>query len=196
MEIRMRTALLVSVALLGFGTTAAFAQNDRSGPQNQEWNEPPAQNWNGPQNQGWNGNPGGSAPADGYQGVPPTNAYRGGAGSPFSNQASNINGATVRSDIAPRLPSPDASGNSTGDYLRAALRAIEDNQTGAAQSATERAMTRFLNGAMDSGRGFDALRSYVMHDLVTARQALAAHDLQASHDAIETALNRLHGNQG
>lgn len=89
--------------------------------------------------------PGGSAPADHYTGVPPASAYQGGAGSPFSPHASNIEGADTHSDIAPRLPDPDAEGDGPGAYLAAAQRALSHHQTGAAQEALERAQTRILS---------------------------------------------------
>lgn len=182
----MRIALLLSAALLGLGTATAFAQGDYSRP-NQGWNA----------GHGWNEGRGyGSAPAERYVGVPPASAYRGGAGAPFSREASNIDRRDTRSVIAPRLPSPGDVGDSTRAYLRAAERALEQDRTGVAQVAIGRAMTRFLNGAMDAGMGYDALSSDVMHDLVSARQALAANDLRTSHEAVATALDRLRGFQG
>ncbi len=91
----------------------------------------------------------GAAPADHYPGVPPASAYRGGAGSPFSPRASNIQGADTHSEIAPRLPDPDAGGDGPRAYLLAAQRALARNQTGAAQEALERAQTRILTRSTD-----------------------------------------------
>ncbi|MBV9654813.1 MAG: hypothetical protein JOZ42_09650 [Acetobacteraceae bacterium] len=65
---------------------------------------------------------------------------------PASNNASNINGADSRSQVAPRLPAP-AVGESASPraYLQDAQRALAERRTGAAQEALERAETAFLN---------------------------------------------------
>ena len=118
----MRITMLMSAALLGASLAAANAQTTGAA---------------------------GPAPADQYNGVPPTSAYRGGAGSPFSNRASNITGNDTRSVIAPRLPNPDTTGDSPRDFLVAAQRALAAHQTGAAQEALERAQTRILTRSTD-----------------------------------------------
>ena len=83
------------------------------------------------------------APAASDDGVaPPTSAYRGGASVPLSQRASNIGNQTGRSEIAPRLPTPETAGNTPEALLRAAQRSLGQNKTGAAQQALEMAETR------------------------------------------------------
>ena len=76
----------------------------------------------------------------------PTREYQGGVGSPFSNRASNIDGSgQLTSEIAPRLPSPEAGGDDAhGAADGGRPGALARNQTGAAQEALERAETRVL----------------------------------------------------
>ncbi len=127
----------------------------------------------------------GPAPADRYDGTPPASAYQGGAGSPFSNNASNLDGATTRSEIAPRLPSPDAGGDTARDFLAAADRALMRRQTGAAQEALERAETRILTRSTDpalAGRPDDGIMARGISD---ARQALARRDIARARAIIE-----------
>lgn len=122
-------------------------------------------------------NPGGGrAPAGQYSGVPPTSAYQGGAGSPFSNRAANITGQDTRSVIAPRLPNPDANGNSPREFLAAADRALARGQTGAAQEALERAQTRILTRSTDPALADRPDDSGMSRAISDARQALANRD--------------------
>jgi len=135
-------------------------------------------------------NPGGGrAPADQYSGVPPTSAYRGGAGSPFSSRASHIDRADTRSVIAPRLPDPDASANSPQAYLAAAQRALARNQTGAAQEALERAQTRILTRSTDPSQANVPDDSGIARAITDARRALANRDTRAAQSIIGQFLN-------
>jgi hypothetical protein len=108
-----------------------------------------------------------------YQG--PT--YQGGVGAPFSPNASNIDGADTRSDVAPRLPDPDANGDGPRAYLAAAQRALADHQTGAAQEALERAQTRILTRATDPTLADTPDTRGVTRAITDARHALANHDI-------------------
>jgi len=135
-------------------------------------------------------NPGGGrAPADQYGGVPPTSAYQGGAGSPFSSRAANIDRADTRSVIAPRLPNPDANANSPQAYLAAAQRALARNQTGAAQEALERAQTRILTRSTDPSMANVPDDSGIARAITDARRALANRDTRAAQSIIGQFLN-------
>ncbi len=160
----MRNTLLLSAALLGASLTAASAQTT--------------------------GTPAGPAPADQYNGVPPTSAYRGGAGSPFSNRAANITGNDTHSLIAPRLPTPPAAGDTPRDYLVAAQRALGANQTGAAQEALERAETRILTRSTDPSMANAPDNAPMSRAITDARQALAQNNVPAARQAIAAVLNR------
>jgi hypothetical protein len=135
-------------------------------------------------------NPGGGrAPADQYSGVPPTSAYRGGAGSPFSTRATHIDRADTRSLIAPRLPDPDANGNTPQSYLAAAQRALARNQTGAAQEALERAQTRILTRSTDPSMASMPDNSGITRAITDARRALAGGDTRRAQSIIGQYLN-------
>ena len=125
------------------------------------------------------------APADKYDGIPPASAYQGGAGSPFSPNASNIDGATTRSEIAPRLPSPDASGDDARDLLQAADRALMNRQTGAAQEALERAETRVLTRSTDPALANQPDTRLMARGISDARMALGKHDIPRARAIIE-----------
>ena len=62
-------------------------------------------------------------------GDPSATAYQGGIGSPYSSRASNVTGSDTKSEIAPRLPNPEASGDDSRDLLIAADRALTHKQT-------------------------------------------------------------------
>lgn len=167
----MRKALLSAGIAVGFSTLSAYAQMSAN---------PPVYD---PQNPG-----AGRAPADQYTGVPPTSAYQGGAGSPRSNAASNITGADTRSLIAPRLPDPDATGNTPQDYLAAARRALQRNQTGAAQEALERAETRILTRSTDPSMANTPDDSRIARAVAEARRALSNRNAAAAQAAIDAVL--------
>ena len=131
---------------------------------------------------------GGEAGAD----APPTGAYRGGAGSPRSDRASNIAPADTRSEIAPRLPDPATASNSPEAYLAAAQNALSSGRTGAAQEALERAETRLLSRSTDPSAVATPADMPMVQQIGQARQALASRDIAGARLAIRAAL----GNAG
>ena len=161
----MRSSLLLTAAVLGLAGTAgggALAQTAAR-------RAPPAY------------------PADDGT-APPTSAYRGGASVPLSEKASNLGGATTRSEIAPRLPSPDASSNTPEALLRAAQRSLSQNRTGAAQQALEMAETRILSRTIDpTALGTPDPAAMVQH-IGEARRALGAGNRAGAQAAIAAAL--------
>ena len=114
--------------------------------------------------------------------------YRGGAGSPFSNNSSNIDRADTRSEIAPRLPDPNAGGNSPEAYLAAAQRALAANRTGAAQEALERAETRLLSRSTDPSMAASPADMPMVQQIGVARRALANRDTAGARNAISMAM--------
>lgn len=131
----------------------------------------------------------GTAPADQYQGVPPASAYRGGAGSPYSTRVSNIDRGDTHSEIAPRLPNPDAAGDDARSFLMAADRALTKNQTGAAQEALERAQTRVLTRSTDPALASQPDTQMMSRAIADARMALGNRDVARARQIIEHVLN-------
>ncbi len=121
--------------------------------------------------------------------VPRTGDYRGGAGSPSSSAASNITAADTRSEMAPRLPDPNAGSNSPRAYLVAAQRALASNRTGAAQEALERAETRLLSRSTDPSMANMPDASSSVQAIGAARRALASRDTAAARSAITAAMS-------
>lgn len=120
--------------------------------------------------------------------APRGKAYRGGAGSPRSNRASNIAPSDTHSDIAPRLPNPAAASNSPEAYLAAAQRALASGRTGAAQEALERAETRVLSRSTDPSAAATPADMPMVQQISQARQALAARDIPGARSAIRAAM--------
>lgn len=132
----------------------------------------------------------GAAPADAYDGVPPASAYQGGAGSPFSNRASNIEGSGKHAEIAPRLPAPDLKGgDDVHNMLLSADRALRDRQTGAAQEALERAETRILTRSVDPTLAGRADTQLMARAIADARLALGKNDVAQARVIVEHILN-------
>lgn len=131
----------------------------------------------------------GPAPADAYDGVPPASAYQGGAGSPFSARASNIEGSGKHAEIAPRLPNPEATGDDAHDLLVAADRALSRKQTGAAQEALERAETRVLTRSTDPALANRPDTQLLAQAISQARMALGKKDVPRARAIIEHVLN-------
>ncbi len=125
--------------------------------------------------------------------VPRTGDYRGGAGSPSSSTASNITAADTRSEMAPRLPDPNAGSNSPQAYLAAAQRALASNRTGAAQEALERAETRLLSRSTDPSMASMPDPSASVQAIGAARRALASRDTAAARSAISAAMSGMGG---
>lgn len=120
--------------------------------------------------------------------VPRSGDYRGGVGSPSSASASNITAGDTRSEIAPRLPDPNAGGNSPRAYLAAAQRALAANRTGAAQEALERAETRLLSRSTDPSMANTPDSAPIVESIGAARRALASRDMAGARSAISAAL--------
>ncbi len=114
--------------------------------------------------------------------------YRGGAGSPRSNRASNIAPSDTRSDIAPRLPDPASANNTPEGYLAAAQRALASGKTGAAQEALERAETRVLSRSTDPSMAASPADMPMVQQIGQARRALAARDMAGAKSAISAAM--------
>ncbi len=114
--------------------------------------------------------------------------YRGGAGSPRSTRASNIDQANTRSEIAPRLPDPAAGSSTPEGYLAAAQRSLNAGQTGAAQEALERAETRLLSRSTDPSMAASPADMPTVQHISAARRALAGHDTAAAKSAISAAM--------
>lgn len=124
--------------------------------------------------------------------APPTGAYRGGAGSPRSNHASNIAASDTRSDVAPRLPDPATASNTPEAYLAAAQKALASGKTGVAQEALERAETRLLSRSTDPSAAASPADMPRVQQIGQARQALATRDIAGARSAIRAAM----GNEG
>ncbi len=114
--------------------------------------------------------------------------YRGGAGSPSSSRASNIDQADTRSGIAPRLPDPAAAASTPEGYLAAAQRALASGKTGAAQEALERAETRVLSRSTEPSMAASPADMPMVQQIGAARRALAGHDTAAAKAAISAAM--------
>jgi len=121
--------------------------------------------------------------------APRTGEYRGGAGSPRSNRASNITPADTHSEIAPRLPNPDSANNTPEGYLAAAQRALASGKTGAAQEALERAETRVLSRSTDPSAANSPADMPMVQQIGQARRALAARDIAGARTAINAAMS-------
>jgi len=114
--------------------------------------------------------------------------YRGGAGSPSSTRASNIDQADTRSAIAPRLPDPAAAASTPEGYLAAAQRALASGKTGAAQEALERAETRVLSRSTEPSMAASPADMPMVQQIGAARRALAGRDVAAAKAAISAAM--------
>ena len=114
--------------------------------------------------------------------------YTGGAGSPLSTAASNTTPANTRSEIAPRLPDPNAAGSTPEAYLAAARAALAQGKTGMAQEALERAETRVLDRSTDPSMAATPADTPLIQQIRAARQALANRDTRGAQAAIGVAL--------
>ncbi len=121
-------------------------------------------------------------------GARPGNEPGTGNSMPMSDRASNIDRADTRSDIAPRLPVPEASGNTAEAYLSAANRAISRRQTGAAQEALERAETRLLDRSVAPDQANTPMSDPRLTQISDARRALASRDYSSAQRSIQMAM--------
>lgn len=122
------------------------------------------------------------------QAAPPTSAYRGGAGSPYSARASNTTSANTRSEVAPRLPDPDAAANTPEALLAAAQRSLRAGRTGAAQEALERAETRVLSRTTDPSMAGTPDQAAMVRHIGDARRALGNRNPAAADASISAAM--------
>ena len=127
--------------------------------------------------------------SSGSEAMASTGEYNGGRGVPTSARASNIAPSDTRSEIAPRLPAPDAGGNSPEDFLRAAQRALAAGRTGQAQEALERAETRLLTRSTEASAASVADANPMVRQISEARSALGRRDTAAARQAITTAMS-------
>ncbi|MGI4952037.1 MAG: hypothetical protein ACRYGM_09550 [Janthinobacterium lividum] len=191
----MRNPLLLSAVIgLGLGTGAAIAQpapeamKPMAGSQSMEQSAAPIAGAPHSRRGRMAAKAMTPAGAAGDEAAPPTDAYRGGAGSPFSSRASNITAGDARSEMAPRLPDPEAAGNSPQAFLVAAQRALDRNQTGAAQEALERAETRVLTRSTEATVAGQPDNNTMTLRIGEARRALAGRNPAAARAAIAAAL--------
>ena len=212
----MRYALLTTAALLGLAASPAFAQSGPT-PADTQSSDPtlPGTAARVPGRatddgmtgmrpmrgqQGFTGQPQAERPARPPARVarttrapasdmdaPSTGEYRGGAGSPLSQAASNTSAANTRSEIAPRLPDPGAAGNTPEAYMAAAQRALAAGRTGAAQEALERAETRLLTRSTDPSMANTPDNTPMVQQITDARRALANRDTAAARAALGSA---------
>ena len=128
------------------------------------------------------------ASADTEADAPRSGEYRGGAGSPLSNTASNTGAANTRSEIAPRFPDPGSASNTPQAYLAAAQRALASGRTGAAQEALERAETRLLSRSTEPSMASSPDSAPMVMQIGNARRALSARDTAGARAAINAAM--------
>jgi len=129
----------------------------------------------------------GGAAAQQPEGARPGNTIGTGMSLPRSDTASNINEQTTRSPLAPSLPSPPA-GDDIQTLLLDARQSLEAGRTGQAQEALERAETRALDRSVPAGTERDPATGPVVRAAVSARQALAAGNIEAAIRIITEAL--------
>ena len=106
---------------------------------------------------------------------------------PTSNSASNITARDTRSAIAPRLPTPNATGT-TVSFLQAADRDLAANRTGAAQEALERAETRALDRSVEQSAASTPDNSALVSQIGDARRALASGNTAGARSSVQSAM--------
>lgn len=106
---------------------------------------------------------------------------------PVSPQASNITPQDTRSIIAPTLPKPALGENATpAQFLGAARDALARGQTGEAQEAMERAMTRRLD--RDAMGGIEPSNDPMIGKIRAALDSLASRQFQTAQQDIASAM--------
>ena len=107
----------------------------------------------------------------------------------MSNRASNISPSDMRSNIAPRLPSPQVGENASARaYLIAARNALAAGRTGEAQEALERAQTRLLDRSVPLFQTNTPDRSPAVEQISAALQALGRRDRAQAMQIIEATI--------
>jgi hypothetical protein len=131
--------------------------------------------------------PSGADPATGAR---PGHQIGIGTSLPLSNNASNIDSADTRSNIAPTLPSPTVGDSGAShDYLRAARASLVGGRTGQAQQSLEMAETRALDRWVPAGQTTVASDSQFVSRIRDARHALAGGDRSRAIQLIDLALS-------
>lgn len=128
-----------------------------------------------------------AAAAQSATGARPGNEIGTGMSLPRSDKASNINGETTHSRLAPNLPAPPDS-EDTQTLLLFAKKALQAGRTGEAQEALERAETRALDRSVVAGTQTVPASGKLVQSISMARQALAAGDTAGAITLIEGAL--------
>jgi hypothetical protein len=124
-------------------------------------------------------------------GARPGNVIGTGSSLPTSPRASNITPQTSRSPIAPTLPVPPVGPDAgPSQYLQAARQALVAGHTGEAQEALERAETRMLDRSVERPLANLPAGGPHIEDINSALAALAAGNVPATIQAIDTALRR------
>ena len=108
---------------------------------------------------------------------------------PLSPNASNIDGADIRSTVAPTLPEPSVGENATPQQLLVAARAaLAAGRTGEAQEAMERAQTRLLDRATPLFQTDRPSTHQAVLEITSALRALGNRDRSGALRGIEAAL--------
>jgi len=116
-------------------------------------------------------------------GARPGNDIGTGMSLPRSNNASNLNSATTKSEIAPNLPAP-AGVESIASLLSAANTDLHQGHTGAAQEALERAESRALDRSIDYGTQGRPAQNGLIDGINRARTDLANNDFKSAEATI------------
>jgi hypothetical protein len=131
----------------------------------------------------------GSAAAQPVDGARPGNVIGTGMSLPRSDNASNLDSQTTRSELAPALPVPSAT-DDIQSLLLDARHALQTGQTGEAQEALERAETRALDRSVPQGEERVVAEDPLTEATGQARAALAAGDVAGAIRVIDAALAR------
>ena len=107
---------------------------------------------------------------------------------PVSNEASNILPDDTRSTIAPALPAPALSDNTSPlDFLNSARDALAHRRTGEAQEALERAEARALDRAVPLFQTDKPVEDPLVTQIRQARFALGSNDIEHATQLIASA---------
>jgi hypothetical protein len=129
----------------------------------------------------------GTAAAQTVDGARPGNVIGTGMSLPRSDNASNLDQQSTRSELAPALPSPSAT-DDIQSLLLDARHALQTGQTGEAQEALERAETRGLDRSVPQGSERVLAEDPLTAATAQARAALAAGDAAGAIRVIDAAL--------
>jgi hypothetical protein len=127
------------------------------------------------------------AAAQAINGVRPGNVIGTGMALQHSDNASNLDQQTTRSELAPALPSPSAT-DDIQSLLLDARHALQIGQTGEAREALERAETRVLDRSVPQGSERVLAEDPLTAATAQARAALARGDAAGAIRVIDSAL--------